>query len=105
MKEKIAELISKNIEGVDASDIIASIEIPPRPDMGDYAFPCFRLAKVMRKAPNMIAADIKEQIGDVDFIEKIDVAGAYLNFYIKKDIFVKTMIEAANSVNFGCSDL
>ena len=62
MKEKIAELISKNIEGVDASDIIASIEIPPRPDMGDYAFPCFRLAKVMRKAPNMIAADIKEQI-------------------------------------------
>ena len=92
MKEKIAELISKNIEGVDASDIIASIEIPPRPDMGDYAFPCFRLAKVMRKAPNMIAADIKEQIGDVDFIEKIDVAGAYLNFYIKKDIFVKTMI-------------
>lgn len=61
----------KNIEGVDASDIIASIEIPPRPDMGDYAFPCFRLAKVMRKAPNMIAADIKEQIGDVDFIEKL----------------------------------
>ena len=105
MKEKIAELISKNIEGVDASDIIASIEIPPRPDMGDYAFPCFRLAKVMRKAPNMIAADIKEQIGDVEFIEKIDVARAYLNFYIKKDIFVKTMIEAANSVNFGCSDL
>ena len=86
MKEKIAELIPKNIEGVDASDIIASIEIPPRPDMGDYAFPCFRLAKIMRKAPNMIAADIKEQIGDVDFIEKIDVAGAYLNFYIKKDI-------------------
>ena len=80
MKEKIAELISKNIEGVDASDIIASIEIPPRPDMGDYAFPCFRLAKIMRKAPNMIAADIKEQIGDVDFIEKINVAGAYLNF-------------------------
>lgn len=105
MKEKIAELISKNIEGVDAADIIASIEIPPRPDMGDYAFPCFRLAKVMRKAPNMIAADIKEQIGDVDFIEKIDVAGAYLNFYIKKDIFVKTMIEAANSDNFGCSDM
>lgn len=105
MKEKIAELISKNIEGVDAADIIASIEIPPRPDMGDYAFPCFRLAKVMRKAPNIIAADIKEQIGDVDFIEKIDVAGAYLNFYIKKDIFVKSMIETANSDNFGCSDM
>ncbi|MCQ5137530.1 arginine--tRNA ligase, partial [Coprococcus eutactus] len=55
--------------------------------------------------PNMIAAYIKEQIGDLDFIEKNDVAGAYLNFYIKKDIFVKTIIEAANSVNFVCSDL
>ena len=68
MKEKIAELIAKNVEGIEIADILASIEIPPRPEMGDYAFPCFRLAKVMRKAPNMIAADIKDQIGDVDFI-------------------------------------
>ncbi|MDD6404748.1 MAG: arginine--tRNA ligase [Clostridiales bacterium] len=105
MKEKIAELIAKIVEGIETADILASIEIPPRPEMGDYAFPCFRLAKVMRKAPNMIAADIKDQIGDVDFIERIDVVGAYLNFYIKKDIFVKTMIEAANSENFGGSDL
>lgn len=105
MKEKIAQLISNNVEGIEMSDIIASIEIPPRPDMGDFAFPCFRLAKVLRKAPNMIAADIKEAIGDVDFIEKIDVAGAYLNFYIKKDVFVKTMIEAANTDGFGKSDI
>lgn len=105
MKEKIAKLISKYVEGVDISDIMASIEIPPRPDMGDFAFPCFRLAKVMHKAPNMIAADIKDQIGDIDFIEKIEVAGAYLNFYIKKEIFVRTMIEAANSDNFGSSDM
>lgn len=105
MKEKIAQLISNNVEGIEMSDIMASIEIPPRPDMGDFAFPCFRLAKVLRKAPNMIAADIKEAIGDVDFIEKIDVAGAYLNFYIKKDVFVKTMIEAANTDDFGKSDI
>ena len=45
MKEKIAQLISNNVEGIEMSDIIASIEIPPRPDMGDFAFPCFRLAK------------------------------------------------------------
>lgn len=105
MKEKIAQLISNNVEGIEMSDIMASIEIPPRPDMGDFAFPCFRLAKVLRKAPNMIATDIKEAIGDVDFIEKIDVAGAYLNFYIKKDVFVKTMIEAANTDDFGKSDI
>lgn len=104
MKEKVAQLISKYVEGVDISDISMSIEIPPRPEMGDFAFPCFRLAKVMHKAPNMIAADIKEQIGDADFLEKIEVAGAYLNFYIKKDVFVKSMIEAANSSDFGSSD-
>jgi arginyl-tRNA synthetase len=105
MKERIAQLISEKIEGVSTEDVLASIEIPPRADMGDFAFPCFRLAKVMHKAPNLIAADIKELIGDVDFIEKIDVAGAYLNFYIKKDLFVKNMIESANADNFGGSDI
>ena len=43
----------------------------------------------MHKAPNLIAADIKEAIGDVDFLDKIDVQGAYLNFFVKKDIFVQ----------------
>jgi arginyl-tRNA synthetase len=105
MKERIAQLISEKIDGVSTEDVLASIEIPPRADMGDFAFPCFRLAKVMHKAPNLIAADIKELIGDVDFIEKIDVAGAYLNFYIKKDLFVKNMIESANADNFGGSDI
>lgn len=103
MKEKIIQLISDKIEGVDIEDIASTIEIPPRPDMGDFAFPCFRLAKVMRKAPNMIAADIKEKIGDVDFLERIEVAGAYLNFYVKKDLFVKSMIENALEDNFGGS--
>lgn len=104
MKEKIAELILKYVTNADYSDILMSIEIPPKPEMGDFAFPCFRLAKILKKAPNVIAADIKAQIGDIDFIEKIDVAGAYLNFYIKKDIFVKTMLEAANTESFGSSD-
>lgn len=103
-KQIIAEEISKAIS-VPKEELASYIEIPKDINNGDYAFPCFRLAKVMRKAPKMIAADIKDQIGDVDFIERIDVAGAYLNFYIKKDIFVKTMIEAANSENFGGSDL
>ena len=105
MKNKIIDLLAAQIEGMSKEDISATIEIPPKPEMGDFAFPCFRLAKTMHKAPNMIAADIKEAIGDVDFIEKIDVAGAYLNFYIKKDVFVKTMIEAANTDDFGKSDI
>ncbi len=86
-------------------DISATIEIPPKPEMGDFAFPCFRLAKTMHKAPNMIAADIKEAIGDVDYLDRIEVKGAYLNFFVKTEVFVKSMIEAANSENFGGSDI
>jgi len=103
MKNKIVELIAQNIEGMTNDEIASFIEIPPRPEMGDFAFPCFRLAKTMRKAPNIIAADIKEAIGDVDFLDKIDVQGAYLNFYIKPEIFVKSMIDASKDSDFGGS--
>ncbi len=105
MKQQIINLIEKNVEGLNREEISALIEIPPKPELGDYAFPCFRLAKTMRKAPQMIAADIKEAIGQVDFLDEIAVQGAYLNFFIKKDIFVKTMVEAASKDNFGGSDV
>ncbi len=103
MKSKIVDLLVENVEGLSAQEISALIEIPPKPEMGDFAFPCFRLAKTMRKAPQMIASDIKEAIGDVDFLQEIIVQGAYLNFFIKKDIFVKSMVEAARQDNFGGS--
>lgn len=105
MKHKIIDLLEKNVEGLNREEISALIEIPPKPELGDFAFPCFRLAKTMRKAPQMIAADIKEAIGDVDFLQEISVQGAYLNFFIKKDIFVKTMVEAASANNFGGSSV
>lgn len=104
MKEKIVNLIADHVEGMTAEEIATFIEIPPKQELGDYAFPCFRLAKTMHKAPNLIAADIKEAIGNIDFLDKIDVQGAYLNFFVKKDIFVQTMIESALKDNFGGSD-
>ena len=54
-KKKIASLLSKEVD-LDVEKLEKLIEIPPRAEMGDYAFPCFQLAKVMRKAPNMISA-------------------------------------------------
>lgn len=104
MKDKIVNLIAEQVDGMSAEEISTYIEIPPKPELGDFAFPCFRLAKSMHKAPNLIAADIKAGIGDVNFLEKIDVQGAYLNFFVKKEIFVKTMIDAALQDNFGGSD-
>lgn len=105
MKTKIVDLLTPHIEGMSSEEISTLIEIPPRPEMGDFAFPCFRLAKLMHKAPNAIAADIRAAIGDVDFLEKIEVQGAYLNFYVKTEVFVKSMIDAASDKNFGSSDI
>ncbi|MDE5966969.1 MAG: arginine--tRNA ligase [Lachnospiraceae bacterium] len=105
MKSKIIELLTAHVEGLTAEEINTLIEIPPKPELGDFAFPCFRLAKTMRKAPQMIAADIKDALGDVDFLEKIDVQGAYLNFYINKSIYVKTMLDTALCPGYGNSDI
>ncbi len=106
MKEQIASIISKNVEGLSTEDILSLLEVPPKPELGDYAFPCFRLAKTMKKAPNLIAEDLKTAIsGSLDFIDHIQIQGAYCNFFIKKDIFVKSMLQAAKQENFGSSDI
>ncbi len=103
MKEKIANLIAQHVEGIEASEISALIEIPPKPELGDFAFPCFRLAKVLRKAPPMIAADIKAAIGDVDFLQEIKCEGAYLNFFVKKEQFISGLVTQMLADDFGSS--
>lgn len=88
---EIAELIAQ-ISNIDVNEIKESIEIPQNSDMGDYAFPCFKLAKVLRKAPPMIANELAEKIVKPDFIEKIEVVNAYINFYIDKSVYVGTIL-------------
>ena len=104
MKEQIIEIISKAAE-LDKSMVADLLEIPPKADMGDFAFPCFQLAKTLRKAPPLIAADIAEKIGDVDILEKSEVKGAYINFFIKKEMFVRSMLDTADVKDFGSSDM
>jgi arginyl-tRNA synthetase len=90
-KKIIAQRI-KEFADFDLEAIEALIEIPPRPEMGDYAFPCFQLAKVMRKAPNMIAEQLKGYVSKEGF-EKIESLGPYLNFFVDKAVFVKETLE------------
>ena len=104
MKTQIIDIIA-NAVNLDTETVANLIEIPPKADMGDYAFPCFQLAKTLRKAPPMIAADIAEAIGECDIVDKLEVKGAYLNFFLKKEIFVKSMIEKSTAVNFGSSTI
>ncbi|AYF53367.1 arginine--tRNA ligase [Clostridium botulinum C] len=86
-KKIIAERIKENVE-LDLNTIEGLIEIPPKSDMGDYAFPCFQLAKAFRKAPNMIAEELSSKINNEGF-EKVVALGPYLNFFMDKGSFVK----------------
>lgn len=104
MKDIIIELITK-ATGLDTDTVTDILEIPPSADMGDYAFPCFRLAKTLHKAPQMIAAEISEKIGSADILDHLEVKGAYLNFFLKKELFVRSMMERASVEQFGSSTI
>lgn len=93
LKTEIANIISKAVES-EAIEIEKYVEIPKDTSMGDYAFPCFSLAKQLRKAPPIIANEIKDKIQiNNKIIEKIEVLGGYLNFYISKEILIKEVLE------------
>ena len=105
MKNQIVNLLSQNIEVLTSEEISQLIEIPPKPEMGDFAFPCFRLAKSYHKAPPMIAQDLKESIGDQTFLSEIKVIGGYLNFYVDKAQYAQQIIDKYNNAtDYGCSD-
>lgn len=105
MKNQIVNLLSQNIEVLTSEEISQLIEIPPKPEMGDFAFPCFRLAKSYHKAPPMIAQDLKESIGDQAFLSEIKVVGGYLNFYVDKAQYAQQIIDKYNNAtDYGCSD-
>ena len=74
------------------------IEVPSNKEMGDYSLPCFKLAKEMKKAPQMIANEIKETLKmDENIVEKIDVVNGYLNFYINPKAIITTVFEEIES--------
>ena len=92
-KKEIAKSIA-DVTNLKKEDLEKYIEVPPESSLGDYAFPCFKLAKELKKAPPMIANDIKENITiDESVIEKIDVVGGYLNIFINKQTLAKTVLK------------
>lgn len=90
-KAEIAEKLSK-ITNTDAKELESYIEIPPNTDLGDFAFPCFRLAKVMKKAPQVIAEEIKGMLASDEIIEKVEAVSGYLNIYVNKLPFVREVL-------------
>lgn len=107
IKDEIAKILEDNIDGLNGDEILEIIEIPADPKMGDYAFPCFRLAKQFRKAPPVIAQEITEKIVDCSIFEKVENVNAYINMFISKEYLIEnTLREVADKQeNFGSSDL
>lgn len=106
-KEKIAKEIA-SVTNLDEKELATYIEIPPNSDLGDFAFPCFKLAKSLRKAPPVIANEIKENIKiDEKIIEKIEIVGGYLNIYINKETLVESVLKevADKKEKYGSSDI
>ena len=104
-KQIIAEQISKTID-INKQELESYIETPKDSKNGDYAFPCFRLAKELRKAPPVIANEIKEKIEPVEEIEKIEVAGGYLNFFINKATLSEEVLrEISKTEQYGKSEI
>ncbi|SDY40177.1 arginine--tRNA ligase [Tindallia californiensis] len=96
-KQMIAENIAESLEHQSAQEIMQWIEKPPNSDLGDYAFPCFKLSKALRKAPQSIALEISEAIKKDDVFLKTEAIGGYLNFYFnRKKLAEKVLSEVIN---------
>lgn len=92
-KEKIVELINEEVDFLSKDEIRPLIELPPSYEMGDYAFPAFRLAKEFRKSPNIIAKELANKFSNEEIFERVEDTGAYVNFFIDKEILLKTVFD------------
>ncbi|MDO5028042.1 MAG: arginine--tRNA ligase [Bacillota bacterium] len=91
-KVEIIKLIGTKLVDLDEKNLGLLIEKPPSPEMGDFALPAFSFAKIMRKAPNLIAEDLAQSLSS-PYFEKIEAKGPYLNFFINKEFLVKEVLE------------
>lgn len=106
-KKEVVNCIYEAENSLPKDEIEALIEVPPSYDMGDYAFACFRLAKVFRKAPNMIAEELTEKIQGGEYFNKIENVGPYINFFINKEKLTETVLNSIveREENFGSSNI
>ncbi|MCM1439129.1 MAG: arginine--tRNA ligase [Roseburia sp.] len=104
-KKYIAEKIK--VEGVTAEEIEGAIALPPSTEMGDYALPCFKFAKILRKSPVAIASDLAAGIKPDGVIAECSAVNGYLNFKINKAELTKATLNeiAEKGERYGSSDM
>ena len=106
-KKEIANIIYSEELGLEVEEIVNMVEVPTDKSMGDYAFPCFRLAKVMRKAPPLIAKSVVERISENQLFSEVKQVNAYVNMFLDKKVFIKDTVTEVLRENdqFGNTDI
>lgn len=105
-KEQVIDKLSE-LTGMDKETLTGLTEVPPNPELGDLAFPCFTLARTMRKAPPLIAAELAEKLSCVEGIEKVNAVGGYLNFFFDRAAFAKDALGLVfeKGEDYGSTDI
>lgn len=91
-RKKIADLIAPCVDGIERDEVLSMIETPADSKMGDFAFPCFKLARILRKAPPLIAKDIAAALAEADIFEKVEPVNAYVNMFLEKKAFAQAVV-------------
>ncbi len=95
------------IDGIDSQTLASFIEIPPNTEMGDYALPCFKLAKIMRKPPVKIAEELAESFSCDHDVSAVNAVNGYLNFKINRSGFADKILKEITQMGdrFGSDDI
>jgi arginyl-tRNA synthetase len=104
IKSHLLSLIRKNLPDL-PEDFVLDLDIPPQPEMGDLAVPCFAMSKLLKKSPGALATALSKNITHDEVIARMSHKGPYLNFFLKKDVWFKVVCEEilSNIDNFGNS--
>jgi len=104
-KHLLAAALGKKLD-MEANELAEWFETPPSDDLGDYAFPCFRLAKTMRKAPNIIAAELANSVELPAGFSHLQAVGGYVNFFVNKADYLKSVLTSVlnEGERYGSSD-
>ena len=104
MKKKLCNEVAKMLEGISYEQLLELIEIPADEKMGDFAIPCFSLAKKWRKNPAVIASELAEVLGmkkEVLGLEKVECVGGYCNLFVDREAHIKSSIGHMQQGDFG----
>ena len=102
-KKYIAEKIV--VEGASQEEIYDSLALPPNTEMGDYALPCFKFAKLLRKSPVMIAEQLKDTLTTDDIISEISAVNGYLNIYLDGEYLAKIVLDGLRTGKYNSGEV